>query len=198
MKRKLVIAGIILALALIVAIGAIIGITSRTHHDLSLTFEKDSDFSPYFYDAAVLWLTNRSNRNYVLTSDNLTIGAQGQPGLFGGFRQTHLVNCAFSDYTPQGWSNWGTYQRQQPPNYSLISLPAHSGIWIRAPLSLDGRKRKVAVVCQAAVGVPSYLLGPTGRRILLRMPRRVIAWYFDPKPREIWCEEELQLPSAAR
>ena len=163
---------------------------------VSLTFQRYSEVDPYVGDVAFLYLTNASERNCTLfmtgNTNTLVIDTS-----FGRFKQSWMVNCEFSDQTPQGWSNWV----QQPSPFfqsnAYASLAPHSGIVVRVPLPPSGQNRKVAVLYRPDPPPWQQWLWSPSRQpvtlILVRMlPRSALSKLFGPQPlMEAWCDRAL-------
>jgi hypothetical protein len=65
---------------------------------------------------------------------------------------------------------------------------------IRVPLAVDGRKRKVAVICEQIPAILPLFRNAAGARFFNMLPMRVRNWLGRSKPRKIWCDTELSLP----
>ena len=197
MKRKLSIAGGIAAFLVLAGVGIMLGVFgSRDRNQVALTFEKDSGFWPYDYDTAILWFTNKSSTSYLVQLVTNKEASKGQSGIFGGMRWTWRLKCAFEDETPRGWSNWMQGSFTNTPSIPWYSVPAHSGLWVRVPLPLDGRKRKAAVICAATLNPAKFwATTATGRRLVTTMPKAMNQWLFGFKWKLVWCDKELSLPT---
>jgi hypothetical protein len=110
MRTKLKAAVIVVSLG-IIAVICVLFASRRGHDDrVSLSFQRYSDHDLYVDHMAYLWLTNASNKTYLLSEPgNTNTIAMGN--LFHPERISCMVDCEFSDETPSGWSNW----MQQPP-----------------------------------------------------------------------------------
>jgi hypothetical protein len=170
---------------------------------LSLVFERYSTrMEVYLEDVAFLWLTNASDKTYYLamTGNTNTRQLDTVPGL-GHYKATNIqsesvmVDCAFSDRTPTGTTNWA--QRVSFTNAShCLTLASHSAVRLRVPLPPQGQRRKVAVLCvELPTGPSRFWLSSFGARILRLLPRSVGRRVLQPKftvtVLKVWCDREL-------
>jgi hypothetical protein len=183
-------AGIIAAAVLV---GVIAGVLLMTHRSqtrfLSLVFERySSDLDFYVHDVAFLWLTNSSDRTYVLpmaggkdTFERDTVA--------GNYSGSYMFICVFSDQAnpmPQdsfaGWSK-------------CLPLAPHSAVRLRVALPPEGQKRRVAVLCaETPSGRPRmFWTKGIGLSILRMLPRSVgrKLLFSQPAVLRIWCDREL-------
>jgi len=194
MKRNLVIAGsVIVAAGLFAAVWAIFGNARRSSEPLTLTASKDTNFSTYFEGTAVLVLTNNTTNYYGMCMPGGTKTEKEQPGLPGRSRLTKMVACAFSDQTPRGWSNW-TDLPSDGNTYPGVILMSRQSMLLRVPLPADGRKRKVAVICEEVPAILPLFRTAAGARFFNMLPARVRNWLGRAKARKVWCDTELSLP----
>ena len=168
---------------------------------LSLVFERYSTrMEVYLEDVAFLRLTNASDKTYCLamTGNTNTRQLDTAPSL-GDYKATNIpsesvmVDCAFSDRTPTGTSNWA--QRVSFTNASQgLTLASHSAVRLRVPLPPEGQKRKVAVLCaELPTGPSRFWFSSLGTTILRLLPRSVGRRMLQPKfpVLRVWCDREL-------
>jgi hypothetical protein len=170
---------------------------------LSLTFQRYSDLlDPYVGDVGFFWLTNASDTPFLLCmaggSNTLVVNTLFIP-YKGKAKMSYMVNCAFSDQTAQGWTNWVQEPLPSRGQNAFLQLAPHSGIAIRAPLPTNGLKRKVAAVCEAPA--PAWLQSSLwstgcGQALLRALPRSVLLRLAQHQPTtiEVWCDQELSFP----
>src|SRR5687768_6897114 len=171
-------------LVLVICTGAALFFASRRNeadlNSLSLTFQRYSDLDPYVGDVGFFWLTNASDKAFLLCMtggtdtvvlDTMFIPYKGMP------KVSYMVNCAFSDQTPQGWTNWAQTPSPARGSNAFLQLSPHSGIVIRVPLPTNGQKRKVAVLCEAPLaGWRQWPLWSNGfgQSLLRMLPRSML------------------------
>jgi hypothetical protein len=196
MRTKIVAAVVLAMVALTALAGFLVAHYAERGDTLSLTFQRYSDVDPYVGDVAFLCLTNPSTRSCTLfmTGNTNTLVFDTS---FGHFRQSLMVNCEFSDQTPQGWTNW--IQQPSPifKNNTYASLAAHSGIVVRVCLPPAGQNRKVAVLYRPdPPRWQQWLFSPRGlpvANVLLRvLPRSTRSRLFRSQPlSRVWCDRAL-------
>jgi len=193
----------------IIASGAVFLVARHGGADsqaLSLTFQRYSDLDPYVYeDVGFFWLTNASDKTFLLymtggsntmvldtVLDMLVVANKRKP------KMSFMVNCAFSDQTAQGWSNWVQEPLPSRGRNALLQLAPPSGMVIRAPLPTNGQKRKVAAICEAPV--PAWrvwlLTNGTAQPLVRMLPRWARHKFYEYKPTiiEVWCDQQLSHP----
>lgn len=166
---------------------------------LSLKFQRYSSLDPRDGVLGFFWLTNASEKAFLLCetggSNTIVFDTMFSPNEVEA-KFSYMVNCAFSDQTPHGSTNW--VQKPLPTRgyNSFLQLPPHSGIVIRVPLPPNGQRRKVAAICETPspawkqsplwrTGFVSGLLGVLPRSVLLRLAQ------YQPPTIEVWCDKEL-------
>lgn len=191
MRTKLSTASIVVG-AVLVAAAYITFSKPRPHTaPVALLFQEYGPFDP----SAYLWLTNTSTKPYrlTMTGSNLTYAMDYS---FGKRRESWLINCAFSDETANGVTNW----LQQPAltnggNAGLLLNP-NTGILIRIPLPADGQRRKVAALYEGSNTASAFWATPAGFRVFRMLPpwlrRRVCPQRVLEKA---WCEQVLSYPA---
>jgi hypothetical protein len=197
MRTKLKVAIIIAALGLIAA-ACLVFTGSRAHdHQVSLTFQSYSDLDSYVGDVAFLWLTNSSNKSYLLSmtgnSNTLVLDTS-----FGRFKQSWLVNCEFDDQTPSGWTNWTQQPSLSRGSNSYLSLGPREGIVVRVPLQANGQHRKAAVLCEVPTTTSPFWVSGVGFRFFRMLPQPLKNRVLHPKWAllRVWCDRELSYPGA--
>jgi hypothetical protein len=118
----------------------------------------------------------------------------------GPFKMSWMVNCQFSDQTPNGPTNWAQYPSPLTQSNAYLSLAPHSGILVRVPMPPSGQRRRVAVLCQSAPSgwrqSPRWMT-PFGRgvmRLFIRtLPKASVTRLLDPPPvlLKVWCDCQL-------
>ena len=186
----------------VIASGAVYLGSQRAKSDsrlLSLKFLRYSGFDPRAGNIAFFWLTNASEKSFLLcqTGDRNTIVFDTilSPNE-GEAKLSFMVNCAFSDQTPNGSTNW--MQKPLPIRgfNSFLELPPHSGIVIRVPSPPSGQRRKVAALCEAPLPAwkqSSLWTNGFALRLLEALPRSVLLKLaqYQPPTIEVWCDQEL-------
>jgi hypothetical protein len=202
MSHKLKLSLLLLA---IIASAAVFLVSRRDKTDsrlLSLTFQRYSDLDPYVGDVGFFWLTNASDKTFLLCmtggSNTLVLDTMFIP-YKGNAKESYMVNCAFSDQTAQGWTNWVQEPLPSRGQNTFLQLAPHSGIVIRAPLPASGQKRKVAVVCEAPLPAwrqSSLWSSGFGQALLRVLPRSVLRRLAQHQPTaiKVWCDQELSDP----
>ena len=196
---------IITTLLALVIVAALLKRQSSKAVPLSLVFERYSTRSDfYFEDVAFLWLTNSSTNSYYLAmTGNTNTRHLATPVQLGGWKGTNgesvMVDCAFTDQTPTGRSNW--QQRVSFTNATqCLALGPYSAIRLRVPLPLQGEKRKVAALCaELPNGVPPLLNSSFGRTVLRVLPRPIRRKLVpcEITVQKVWCDHELSPPDEA-
>lgn len=197
MSRAQRITAVIIALA-VVAGG--VGVLWLRHpspsQSLSLVFERYSTRTDLFLqDMAFLWITNSSDKAYLLPMAGGTDTFQmDAPVGFGSFKQevsgSYLVDYEFSG------------KRPQPVNPMLggraLSLDPHSALRLRIPLPPGGATDKVAVLVWEQPSGPSpFWRSRIGRSFLAMLPKSAARGVLSPQPTvlRVWCDHELSQPA---
>lgn len=201
MRTKLRAAVIVSSLSMAAALCLVFTGRPARNDRLSLTFQRYSDLlDPYVDEAAFLWLTNASNKSYLLSmtggTNTLVMDAS-----FGRFRRSWMVNCEFSDQTPTGWTNWTQQPSRSRGGKAYLSLAPNSGILVRVPLPANGRHRKAAVLCEAPATILTspFWTSHVGVRVFCMLPQQLKnkVLGFDPVLLRVWCDRELSYPAAS-
>jgi hypothetical protein len=194
-------------LLLTIGLGAALFFTFRRNetdiHSLSLSFQRYSNLlDPQIQSVGFFWLTNASDKPFLvcmtggsntLVLDTMFMRYKGKP------KESYMVNCAFSDQTLQGWTNWEQMPSPSRGRNTFVQLAPHSGLVIRAPLPTNGQKRKVAVLCEAPLAgwrqSPFWSSG-FGKGLLPMLPRSILRRLAEDRPKvlKIWCDRELSNP----
>ena len=167
---------------------------------LTLTFQRYSDLDPYVRDVGFFWLTNASDKAFVLCMTGGSNTLVLETGFFYKKAKTsYMVNCAFSDQTNKGWTNWEQAPLPSRGQNTFMQLAPHSGMVIRAPLPTNGQKRKVAVVCEESTTAwrqTSLWNSGFGHDLLRVLPRWALLRLAQQQPTKIqvWCDQELSHP----
>ncbi len=189
MRTKLI-AAVATTLSIIALICVIVFATGRRHPDqVSLVFQKYGDLFPAGSEA-LLWLTNASDKSYLVSSPT------PEMDYFGGRREiSWMVNCEFSDQTPDGWSNWIQQPSPLRRNNSNLALKPHSGIMVKVPLPMNGRHRKAAVLCEVrpTTSISPFWTNSVGFLVFRMLPRSLKNKVLHPQPvfLKVWCDHEL-------
>ena len=189
-------AGIIALTVLVVVTACVLPMTHRSQaRSLSLVFERYSTRMDFFdQDMAFLWITNSSDRTYVLPMTGGTnTGQLDTPTGLGRYKQqisgSYMVNCEFSGEPtrPVNPMQWG----------QCLTLAPHSAFRVRVPLPPECAKRKVAVlVCEPPSGPRRFWTNSIGLSILRTLPRSAahkVLWR-QPAVLRVWCDRELSQP----
>ena len=190
------------AITLAVLLPVTVYVLSITHHpqarSVSLVFERYGTRMDVFdQDKAFLWITNSSERTYLLPMTGGTNSYQlDTPIGLGGYKQqisgSYSVNCQFSGEPTRAVNpmQWG----------QCLTLAPHSAFRVRVPLSPESAKRKVAVlVCEPPSGPRRFWTNSIGLRILRTLPRSTahkMLWR-QPAVMRVWCDRELSQPVEA-
>jgi hypothetical protein len=190
-------AGIIALTVLVTVTACLLSITNRSRgRSLSLVFERYSTRMDFFdQDMAFLWITNSSDRTYLLPMTGGTnTGQLDTPMGLGRYKQpisgSYMVNCEFSGEPtrPVNPMQWG----------QCLMLAPHSAFRVRVPLPPEGAKRKVAVlVCEPPSGPNRFWTNSIGLSILRTLPRsgaHKVLWR-QPAVLRVWCDRELSQPA---
>ena len=189
-------AGILALAGIVVVTVCVLPITHRSQaRSLSLVFERYSTRMDFFtQDMVFLWITNSSDRTYLLPMTGGTDTGQmdAPPGL-GPYKQpisgSYMVNCEFNGkrtpaVDPMQWR-------------ACLTLAPHSAFRVRVPLPPEGAKRKVAVlVCEPPSGPRPFWTNSIGLSILRTLPRSTahkVLWR-QPAVLRVWCDRELSQP----
>jgi hypothetical protein len=169
-----------------VAAYLLLGPNRPTNNALSLTFQRYSNLDPYVWDdVAFLDLTNSSSKSCLLFMTGNT-NTHILDTSFGQFKQSWMVNCAFSDETSNGRTNW-----IQQASGSGIAISPHSAVVVRVPRPPHGQSRRVAVLYQPSGWRQSKFWGtPFGRTL----PRGAFLRLFREPVLKAWCDRELTSP----
>ena len=196
-RARRVTAGIIAVTVLVVVTPCVLLMSHRSQaRSLSLVFERYSTRSDFFVqDVAFLWLTNLSDRTYLLPMTGGTnTGQLDTPIGLGRYKQqqfsgSYMVNCEFSGEPTRAVNpvQWG----------QCLTLAPHSAFRVRVPLPPEGAKRKVAVlVCDPPSGPRRFWTNGLGLSILRTLPRPAahkVLWR-QPAVLRVWCDRELSQP----
>jgi len=159
-------------------------------HSLSLVFEKyghtmDLDFN--VKDVTFLWLTNSSEKTYVLPmTDGTNTFLQDTP--LSHDTGSYLIRCEFSDPAnpmPRvSFANFGLYH----------TLAPHSAVRLRVPLPAEGQTRRVAVLCaEMPSGTPRrFWTHGIGLSVLRKLPRSfgMKLLFRQPSVLRVWCDRD--------
>jgi len=173
MRTKVKVAAIVAAVTLTALACFVLGHCREHDARVSLTFQRYSDLDPYVGDVVFLNLTNASNQTYLLCMTGNT-NTWVSDTSFGHSKRSCMVNCEFSDQTPDGWTNWVQPASPVRGSNAYTSLAPHSGMVVRVPLPPKGQQRKVAVLYEPAPA--GWRPSPFWRRISGRQPLLLRAW----------------------
>jgi hypothetical protein len=199
MTTKVKVAAIV-AVALIALACFALGHYCERDDPVSLTFQRYSELGdPYVGDVAFLCLTNASRKTYLLFMTGNT-NTWVIDTSFGHFKESWMVNCEFSDQTPNGLTNWIQQPSPSRGSNAYASLAPHSGIVVRVPLPPNGQQRKVAVLYEPSLAAwrqSPFWTSPFGLavvRILVRtLPRSALSKFSRQQPvlLKAWCDRAL-------
>ena len=173
----------------------LLGPNRQSNNELSLTFQRYSNMDPYVWDdVAFLMLTNSSSKSCLLFMTGNT-NTHILDTSFGQFKESWMVNCAFSDETSSGRTNW----IQQRSGNAPVTLLPHSAIIVRVPRPPHGQGRRVAVLYQPSGWRQSKFWGTSFGLSIMRgmirtLPRGAVSRFFREPVLNVWCDRELTSP----
>jgi hypothetical protein len=196
MTTKSTVAVMVALVGLVVAACLVLSSKRKPDDQVSLVFQRYSDLDAYVDEAAFLWLTNASSKPYwvSMTGGSNTLILDNS---FGQFKLSYMVNCAFRDKTPSGWTNWIQMPSPSRGSNAYLAVSPRSGIVVRVPLSPDGQHRKVAALYQAPETTPAFWGTTIGFQVFRRLPPTLKERVLHPRPvlRRAWCDRELSYPA---
>lgn len=186
---------LVLATTAIIVVGILFWPPPKESMDassLGLSFVRRGTELGYRPELAFLRLTNRSDSAFLVTMT-------GDTNTFEGSiisESSYMLNCAISEQRVNGtWTNSVQLPAAVLGNRAYVSVAPFSGMLVRISLPVDGRVRKVGVVCEK-VSPPGNLekfFGTSiGRATMRFLPLSVLRKLSAPPPTTIiWCEKEI-------
>ena len=189
-------AAVVIATMSLIGLGCLLFSGSVREGRVSLVFQRYSDLDPYVGDVAFLWLTNASNRSYLLS---MTGGSNTcvEDTDFGRHRESWMINCEFKDQTSNGWTSWVQMPSPFSGSNRYVTLAPRSGMVVRVPLTADGQHRRVAALYQSSDNTLAYWFTAIGVQLSRMLPQFARPQLLNPQPvlRRAWCSRELSYPA---
>ncbi len=195
---------VVVALLIVIGVGILLSWNRKTAPAVALTLERYNYLDTLADDhCAFFRLTNGSDRPLLLTM----VGGRNTMAFVkpiilnrrrakpAELKMTWQVNGAFSDKTPQGWSNWVQQPSTNRASNAYVNLNPHTAMTVRLPMPTDGSKRRVAVIYQTGSAAWENRVLP---KVIPHLPRWALQRLANrySKLHEVWANGDFPPPGA--